>query len=47
MQQERRMYRDLKDELLLTKEQIAARVKEMGDEITRDYDCLLYTSRCV
>lgn len=38
MQQERRMYRDLKDELLLTKEQIAARVKEMGDEITRDYE---------
>ncbi|WP_428829583.1 hypoxanthine phosphoribosyltransferase [Beduinella massiliensis] len=38
MQQERRMYRDLKDELLLTKEQIAARVREMGEEITRDYD---------
>lgn len=32
------MYRDLKDELLLTKEQIAARVREMGEEITRDYD---------
>ena len=38
MQQERRMYRDLKDELLLTKEQIAARVRDMGEEITRDYD---------
>lgn len=37
MQQEREMYKDLKDELLLTKEQIAKRVREMGAQIMRDY----------
>ena len=33
----RAMYSDLKDELLLTREQIAARVKEMGKQITEDF----------
>ena len=33
----RAMYSDLKDELLLTREQIAARVKEMGRQITEDF----------
>ena len=33
----RAMYSDLKDELLLTREQIAARVKEMGRQITADF----------
>ena len=34
----RALYADLKDEILLTREQIAARVKEMGKEITKDFE---------
>ena len=30
-------YEGLKDELLLTREEIAARVAELGAQITRDY----------
>ena len=37
MSEKRAMYADLKDELLLTREQIAARVKEMGQQITEDF----------
>lgn len=37
MTENRVMYADLKDELLLTREQIAARVKEMGRQITEDF----------
>ena len=37
MTENRAMYADLKDELLLTREQIAARVKEMGRQITEDF----------
>ena len=34
----RALYSDLKDEILLTKEQIAQRVKEMGAQITKDFE---------
>ena len=34
----RKLYADLKDEILLTREQIAQRVKEMGKEISRDFE---------
>ena len=34
----RKLYADLKDELLLTRDQIAKRVKELGKQITRDYE---------
>ena len=37
MTDKRETYADLKDELLLTKEQIAQRVKEMGKQITEDF----------
>lgn len=37
MSESRQMYTDIKDELLLTREQIAARVKEMGAQITEDF----------
>ena len=37
MSEKRAMYADLKDELLLSREQIAARVKEMGQQITEDF----------
>ena len=37
MSEKRAMYADLKDELLLTREQIAQRVKEMGRQITEDF----------
>lgn len=30
MSEQRKMYADLKDELLITRDQIAVRVKEMG-----------------
>lgn len=33
----RALYADLKEEILLTREQIAARVKEMGQQITSDF----------
>ena len=33
----RELYKDLKDEILLDREQIAARVKEMGQQITKDF----------
>lgn len=37
MEENRSIYADLKDELLLTKEQIAARVAEMAAKITEDF----------
>ena len=37
MMENGKMYADLKDELLLTREQIAVRVKEMGRQITEDF----------
>ena len=37
MTENRTTYADLKDELLLTKEQIAVRVKEMAAQITEDF----------
>ena len=37
MNANRQMYADLKEELLLTREQIAARVAEMGRQITEDF----------
>ena len=37
MTDKRETYADLKDELLLTKEQIAQRVTEMGKQITEDF----------
>ena len=36
MNEQRKTYADLKDELLITRDQIAKRVKEMGAEITRE-----------
>ncbi len=38
MEEQRKMYKDLKNKMLLTKEQIAARVKELGAQITNDYE---------
>ena len=43
----RAMYSDLKDELLLTREQIAARVKEMGKQITEDFKGKDLTVICI
>ena len=43
----RPMYSDLKDELLLTREQIAARVKEMGRQITEDFQGKDLTVICI
>ena len=37
MTEKRVTYADLKDELLITREQIAARIKEMGAQITKDF----------
>ena len=37
MNEKRASYADLKDELLLTSDQIAVRVKEMGAQITKDF----------
>ena len=37
VEEKRATYADLKDDLLLTKEQIARRVKEMGKQITSDF----------
>ena len=41
------MYADLKDELLITRDQIAVRVKEMGAEITRDFEGQDLTVICI
>ena len=37
LQENRAMYADLKEELLLTRDQIAQRVREMGRQITEDF----------
>ena len=37
MEEKRATYADLKEDLLLTKEQIARRVQEMGRQITNDF----------
>ena len=37
MIEKRNMYKDIEDEMLLTKEQIAKRVREMGAQITKDF----------
>ena len=33
--------------VLLSEEEVDARIQEVADMINKDYDCLLYTSRCV
>ena len=47
MSEQRKMYADLKDELLITRDQIAVRVKEMGAEITRDFEGKDLTVICI
>ena len=47
MKENREMYADLKDELLLTREQIAARVKELGKQITEDFKGKDLTVVCI
>ena len=47
MLENREMYADLKDELLLTREQIAARVKEMAAQITEDFKGKDLTVICI
>ncbi len=47
MQENRKMYADIKDELLLTREQIAERVKEMGAQITKDFQGKELTVICI
>ena len=47
MSEKRATYVDLKDELLLTKEQIAQRVKEMGRQITEDFQGKDLTVICI
>ena len=47
MVENREMYADLKDELLLTREQIAARVKEMAAQITKDFKGKDLTVICI
>ena len=47
MSEARKTYADLKDELLITREQIAKRVKEMGAEITRDFEGKDLTVICI
>ena len=47
MTENRAVYADLKDELLLTKEQIAERVKEMGRQITEDFKGKDLTVICI
>ena len=47
MNEQRKMYADLKDELLITRDQIAVRVKEMGAEITRDFEGKDLTVICI
>ena len=47
MSETRQTYADLKDELLLTREQIAARVREMGRQITQDFQGKDLTVICI
>jgi len=47
MLENREMYADLKDELLLPREQIAARVKEMAAQITEDFKGKDLTVICI
>ena len=47
MNEQRKTYADLKDELLITRDQIAVRVKEMGAEITRDFEGKDLTVICI
>ena len=47
MNEQRKTYADLKDELLITRDQIAKRVKEMGAEITRDFEGKDLTVVCI
>lgn len=47
MNEQRKTYADLKDELLITRDQIAKRVKEMGAEITRDFEGKDLTVICI
>ena len=47
MNEQRNTYADLKDELLITRDQIAVRVKEMGAEITRDFEGKDLTVICI
>ena len=47
MTEKRTTYADLKDELLLTREQIAQRVKEMGKQITEDFQGKNLTVICI
>ena len=47
MMENREMYADLKDELLLTREQIAARVKELRKQITEDFKGKDLTVVCI
>ena len=47
MDEKRVTYADLKDELLLTREQIASRVKEMGRQITKDFQGKDLTVICI
>ena len=47
MSENRQMYSDIQDELLLTRDQIAARVKEMGAQITKDFAGKELTVICI
>ena len=47
MQENRQMYSDIEDKLLLTREEIAARVKEMGAQITKDFQGKELTVICI
>ena len=47
MSEQRKTYADLKDELLIARDQIAVRVKEMGAEITRDFEGKDLTVICI
>jgi len=47
MEENRQMYADIKEELLLTREQIAKRVKEMGAQITEDFKGKELTVICI
>ena len=47
MTENREMYADLKDELLLTREEIAARVMEMAAKITEDFKGKELTVICI
>ena len=47
MQENRQMYSDIEDKLLLTREEIAARVKEIGAQITKDFQGKELTVICI